>query len=86
VKSGEVGQLRVKLGDTVEGFKVSEIHENRVVLSKGASKVEIAVDYFRRVEEPRDRVRAPSRALPRVPARTPRRETIDQPPSSEGTE
>src|SRR5215470_15341175 len=31
--------MRVKLGDTVEGFKLSEISEKRIVFARGVSKV-----------------------------------------------
>jgi hypothetical protein len=40
--------MRIKLGDTVEGFKLSEISEKRVVFAKGAAKVELPLDYFRK--------------------------------------
>jgi hypothetical protein len=58
-------QLRYKLGDSVEGFKLSEINEKDVVFTKGAARVEVALDYFRKFEEAkpaaavRGRVRAP---------------------------
>ena len=42
--------LRIKLGDTVEGFKLSEISEKRVVFAKGSSTVEVPLDYFRKVD------------------------------------
>lgn len=42
--------LRIKLGDTVEGFKLSEISEKRVVFAKGTSTVEVPLDYFRKVD------------------------------------
>lgn len=42
--------MRVKLGDTVEGFKLSEVSEKRVVFAKGPSTVEIPLDYFRKIE------------------------------------
>jgi hypothetical protein len=40
---------RLKLGDNVEGFNVSEIADKRVILTKGPTRVEVAVDYFRKV-------------------------------------
>lgn len=43
---------RLKLGDNVEGFSVSEIADKRVVLTKGATRVEVAVDYFRKIAPP----------------------------------
>ena len=42
--------LRIKLGDTVEGFKLSEISEKRVVFAKGSTRVEVPLDYFRKVD------------------------------------
>src|SRR5262245_57987512 len=47
--------MRVKLGDTVEGFKLSEISEKRIVFARGAAKVEVPLDYFRKIDvaEPR---------------------------------
>jgi hypothetical protein len=55
-----VGPMRVKLGDTVEGFKLSEISEKRIVFARGASKVELPLDYFRKIDaaEPRRPVAA----------------------------
>lgn len=52
--------MRVKLGDTVEGFKLSEISEKRIVFARGASKVEVSLDYFRKIDvaEPRRPVAA----------------------------
>jgi hypothetical protein len=40
---------RLKLGDNVEGFSVAEIADRKVVLTKGPTRVEVAVDYFRKV-------------------------------------
>jgi hypothetical protein len=41
---------RLKLGDMVEGFNLSEIGEKRVVFVKGAARVEVPVDFFRKVD------------------------------------
>ncbi len=72
---------RVKLGDTVEGFRLSEVAERRVVFTKGASRVEVALDYFRKPEEPVQAAPVPRqvgtptprpvvpRAIPQVPRR-----------------
>jgi hypothetical protein len=51
--------LRYKIGDVIEGFSLSEIRDKNVVFSKGASRVELALDYFRKIEAPA-LVRAPS--------------------------
>jgi hypothetical protein len=63
-QTGSSGQMRLKLGDTVEGFKLSEIREKSVVFTKGASRVEVALDFSRRVVEPG--VKAPAQPRPRV--------------------
>jgi hypothetical protein len=42
-----IASFRIKLGDTVEGFKLSEISEKRVVFAKGTSRVDVPLDYFR---------------------------------------
>jgi hypothetical protein len=42
-----IAPFRIKLGDTVEGFKLSEISEKRVVFAKGTSTVDVPLDYFR---------------------------------------
>lgn len=47
-----VAPMRVKLGDTVEGFRLSEVSEKRVVFAKGASTVEVPLDYFRKIDLP----------------------------------
>ena len=73
--TGQQSHLRLKLGDTVEGFKLSEIHEKRVVFTKGVSKVEVALDFFRKVEETKQKTAAPTPARPaaarRVESATP---------------
>jgi hypothetical protein len=50
--SRPAGPLRFKLGDVFEGFRLSEVHDKNVVFSKGGSKVELALDYFRKIETP----------------------------------
>lgn len=61
--------IRIKLGDTVEGFKLSEVSEKRVVFARGASTVEVPLDYFRKTEvvQPRRPV-APQPAAAQTPA------------------
>jgi hypothetical protein len=44
--------VRYKIGDVVEGFSLSEICDKNVVFSKGSSRVELALDYFRKIEAP----------------------------------
>jgi hypothetical protein len=42
--------MRLKLGDNLEGYRLAEIADKRVVFTKDASRVEVALDYFRKVE------------------------------------
>lgn len=47
--------MRIKLGDTVEGFKLAEVSEKRVVFARGAATVEVPLDYFRKIDTPQPR-------------------------------
>jgi hypothetical protein len=76
----QANQIRLKLGDTVEGFKVSEIQERRVVFSRGATNVEVSLDYMRKVEETKGRAGTPVPIGPRVPSTIPRRVPGEVPP------
>jgi hypothetical protein len=49
-QSGEI--MRMKIGDSIEGFRLSEILDKKVVFTRGASRVEVGLDYFRKVEPP----------------------------------
>jgi hypothetical protein len=62
--------MRIKLGDTVEGFKLSEVSEKRVVFARGASTVEVPLDYFRKTDiaQPRRPAAAPAGAAGQAPA------------------
>jgi len=42
--------MSIKIGDTVEGFKLSEVSEKRVVFVKGTATVELPLDYFRKID------------------------------------
>lgn len=42
--------LRLKLGDNVEGYRLAEIADKKVVFTKDAARVEVVLDYFRKVE------------------------------------
>ncbi|MBI2359496.1 MAG: hypothetical protein HYV04_11455 [Deltaproteobacteria bacterium] len=68
--SGPPPLLRLKLGDTVEGFKLSEIDAKKVVFTKGASRVEIPLDFSRKVEEPARKAPAVAPTPPRLPSRS----------------
>jgi len=85
------GTMRFKMGDTFEGFSLSQIQDKNVVFTNGASRVELALDYFRKVEPSAPRPQAaaaaspgaaPSPADPRVIPQLPRRERLPAPPSS----
>ncbi len=84
---GSAGQsgspMRVKQGDVVEGFNLSEVGDKRVVFNKGASRVELVLDYFRKVDSPRPattglvpggQIRPPTPVVPRVIPALPRRQ------------
>jgi len=81
--------MRVKLGDTVEGFRLSEIADKRVVFTKGPSRVEVMLDYFRKVESPPPQpavqppvqAGAPRPVVPRVVPNIPRRDRLPQAPN-----
>ena len=70
--AAQPNRLRVKLGDTLEGFKLSEIHEKKVIFTKGASKVEVALDFFRKVGETNQSPPGPIPPRPGVAPRVPR--------------
>ena len=60
--------MRLKVGDNVDGFQLTEIADKRVVFAKDASRVEVLLDYFRKVEEaPAQKPTAPVQAsVPQV--------------------
>ena len=62
--------MRVKLGDTVEGFKLSEVSEKRVVFARGTSTVEVPLDYFRKTDIVQPRRPAQTGAVGPTPAQT----------------
>ena len=57
--------VRLKLGDDVEGFRLTDIGDKRVVFTKGGSRVEVALDYFRKAETPPPAPRVPAATQPR---------------------
>jgi hypothetical protein len=56
--------MRIKLGDTVEGFKLSEISERRVVFARGTATVEVPLDYFRKIDGSQPRASATAQKSP----------------------
>src|SRR3990172_12514570 len=64
--------MRFKMGDIFEGFSLSQIQDKNVVFTNGAARVELALDYFRKVEAsaPPGRPPAQTGPPPPPPART----------------
>ena len=80
--------IRLKIGDSVDGFRLAEIADRRVVFTKDASQVEVKLDYFRKTElaQPRPpvapgQVGAPGAVVPQVVPNLPRRARIPVPPN-----
>jgi hypothetical protein len=78
--------MRLKLGDNVEGFRLSEIADKRVVFTRDTARVEVLLDYFRKVEVAQPRALAPGQVsapgtvpVPRVVPNLPRRTRIPTP-------
>jgi len=79
-QTGQPGSLRLKLGDTVEGFRLSEIHDRKVIFTKGASRVEVSVDFFRKLDDAKGQTQAPTQLRPGVAPAVPRRDRLPAPP------
>ena len=63
------GPRRMKIGDSIEGFNLTEVGEKAVVFARGATRVELPIDYFRKV--PVGAVSMPPQpGQPRVPGQT----------------
>ncbi len=69
------GPMRLKLGDTVEGFRLSEIHEKKVVFTRGASKVELSLDFFRKIDAAEEKVKTRKQTRPKVAPKIPRQKS-----------
>lgn len=89
--------MRFKMGDTFEGFSLSQIQDKNVVFTNGGARVELALDYIRKVEPsapvvanaPRPQAAAapspraaPGPTAPRIIPQLPRRERLPAPPTS----
>ena len=87
VPASPAGPIRVKIGDNVEGFRLTEIADKKVVFTKGGSRVEVLLDYFRRNDSPPPRagtLPAPGAApgaVPKVAPNLPRRGALPAPPN-----
>lgn len=42
--------MRLKVGDSLEGFRLAEIADQRVVFARDATRVEVSLDFFRKTE------------------------------------
>ena len=71
----KANRLRLKQGDSMEGFKLSEVQEKKVVFTKGASRIEVALDYFRKTDDAGGKVKTPAQTAPTVDPRVPRPST-----------
>lgn len=77
----QTAPMRLKVGDNVEGYRLAEIADKKVVFTKDAARVEVMLDYFRKVEVAAPRaapagqlvppggVAAPPRIIPNLPRR-----------------
>jgi len=85
--------MRLKVGDSLEGFRLTEIADQRVVFARDATRVEVLLDFFRKVENVSPRpVVAPRQVqvprsgapvpVPRVLPNLPRRGRIPVPGST----
>lgn len=82
--------LRLKVGDNVEGYKLAEIADKKVVFTKDAARIELLLDYFRKVEVAAPQPAPPGPAVapgvaaprPRVIPNLPRRGRIPVPGTS----
>jgi len=83
-KTSESPNIRLKLGDTVEAFKLSQIEDRKVAFTNGTTNVEIALDYFRKIDGIRVQAGLPQvaspQALSQVPLTVPRRDRLPPPP------
>ena len=76
--------MRVTPGDTVEGYRVAAITENKVVLAKGQSRAEIELDFFRNDDAPQPAASRPAAApAPTVSTDAPAPRRGRLPPPSE---
>lgn len=79
---GQSRHLRLKLGDTVDGFRLSEIHEKKVVFTSGASKLDVSLDFLRKPDEAAVKAATPVPAGPRPAPRVPPRSPAGQAPAT----
>jgi hypothetical protein len=56
--------MRLKLGDNIEGYRLSEIADKKVVFTKDTAKIELLLDYFRKIEVAQPRPAPPGQVVP----------------------
>jgi len=79
--------IRLKVGDNVEGYRLAEIADKKVVFTKDAARIELLLDYFRKIEVAAPRPAPPGPTVapgvvaprPRVIPNLPRRGRIPVP-------
>jgi hypothetical protein len=66
--------IRLKLGDNIEGYRLAEIVDRKVVFTKDAARIEVVLDYFRKIDVPAPGAPTPPGQLvvPGTPAPGPR--------------
>jgi hypothetical protein len=73
VPGQSASSMRLKVGDNLDGFRLTEIADKRVVFAKDASRVEVLLDYFRKVESVQaPRIVVPGQGVPLPAITTPR--------------
>jgi hypothetical protein len=68
-----VAPVRLKLGDDFEGYKLTEIADKRIVFTKDSARVEVLLDYFRKVDVSPPRAVPPGQIVPPAQAGQPPR-------------
>jgi hypothetical protein len=64
--------IRLKLGDDLEGYRLAEIADKKVVFTKDTARVEVLLDYFRKVDVAASRVPPSGQTVTPGPVVTPR--------------
>jgi len=68
-----VAPVRLNLGDDFEGYKLTEIADKRIVFTKDSARVEVLLDYFRKVDVSPPRAVPPGQIVPPAQAAPPPR-------------
>lgn len=79
-----VGVRRVRIGDSLRGYRVQDIEEQKVVLQRGSAQTEVRIDYTREVIAP-PKAKSKSKVSAKKSRRTPRsRNSRKRTPKSRG--